>query len=70
MVADSFAELHDFAEKIGLGKHFFHKSSKVQHYDVSSKFYKKALAAGAVLVSSSEILARGRAMMLFKLYAD
>jgi hypothetical protein len=70
MVADTHAELHAFAEKIGLGRHFFHKSSKVQHYDVSSKFYRKAIEAGAQLTSRAGFLAHGKAMMLFEQMKD
>lgn len=63
MVADSYDELHAFAAKIGLGRHFFHKSAKYHHYDISSKFYGKALDNGAEIADSSTILEMSRKMM-------
>lgn len=63
LVADTYEELHKFAEILGVGKHFFHKSSKYHHYDISSKFYQKALDLGAQVVSSSTILRVSKQMM-------
>lgn len=63
MVADSYEELHEFAAMLGLGRHFFHKSAKYHHYDISSKFYQKALNMGAETVDSSTILEMSRKMM-------
>jgi hypothetical protein len=63
MVADTYEELHAFAAKIGVGRHFFHAKSRVHHYDVSSKHYAKAVEAGAWVMSSKEVLTRGKEMM-------
>ena len=63
LVADSYDELHEFATKLGVGRHFFHKSSKYHHYDISSKFYEKAIDLGAEKVHSSTILKMSRKMM-------
>jgi len=58
MVADSLEELHIFAEKIGLKKHFFEGVRKGHpHYDLTNKeIYNKAIVAGAQIVGSKEIL--------------
>lgn len=63
MVSDTYEELHVFAAKIGFPRHFFHSKARVHHYDVSSKFYDKAVAAGAFVTSSKDVLIRGKEMM-------
>lgn len=60
MVADSLTELHEFALKIGVKKHFFHKSKTAPHYDITNEQHKVALANNALLVTSKEILAKGK----------
>jgi len=60
MVADTIAELHEFAEKIGVKKHFFHKSPAAHHYDINSTQWEKAIREGAKRVSSRELLKIGK----------
>ncbi|MEU7278939.1 DUF4031 domain-containing protein [Streptomyces sp. NPDC045431] len=53
MISDvSFDELHAFAEKIGAPRRAFDRD----HYDVPSVRYADAVAAGAVEVSSREVV--------------
>jgi hypothetical protein len=54
MVADSEEELHAFAERMKLGRHWFHNSD---HYDVSEDFYERAIAMGAILVTTRALVA-------------
>lgn len=54
LVSDhSFAELHAFADRIGLPGRAFDGD----HYDLVADRYRSALAAGAVPVSSREVVA-------------
>jgi len=63
MVADSLEELHQFAAKIGVKPHFFHRSKTAPHYDITSDQHAVAIANGAVLVSSREVLAKGKLLL-------
>jgi muramoyltetrapeptide carboxypeptidase len=55
LVSDvSFEELHEFARRIGLPERGFHRD----HYDVPAESYDAVVAAGAVGVSSRELVAR------------
>ena len=55
LVSDvSYAELHDFAAGLGLPPRAFDRD----HYDVIAERYESAVAAGAMPVSSREIVAR------------
>ncbi len=55
LVSDaSFAELHAFAADLGLPRRAFERD----HYDVMAEHFDAAVAAGAVLVPSREIVAR------------
>ncbi|HKE71105.1 MAG TPA: DUF4031 domain-containing protein [Nocardioidaceae bacterium] len=51
---ESFDELHKFAREIGLPERGFHRD----HYDVPAERYDSVVAAGAVAVSSRELVAR------------
>ena len=62
LVADSFEELHDFAAKAGIKPHFFHRSARWQHYDVAEELRPAVIEAGAIEVSSREIVALAKAM--------
>jgi muramoyltetrapeptide carboxypeptidase len=53
----SYAELHDFARVIGIPERGFDRD----HYDVPSERYDDVIAAGAVPVSSRELIIRLRA---------
>lgn len=63
MVADSMEELHAFAERIGVKKHFFHRSKTAPHYDITSEQHAVALSHGAKLVDSREVLAKGKLLL-------
>lgn len=53
MVSDlSIEDLHSFAESIGVKRHWFHKD----HYDIREFEYERAIEAGAILVTSREIV--------------
>ncbi|HEV7823617.1 MAG TPA: DUF4031 domain-containing protein [Mycobacteriales bacterium] len=55
LVSDvSFAELHAFAEALGVPPRAFERD----HYDLPSERYAAAVALGAIPVSSREIVAR------------
>lgn len=55
LVSDaSYAELHAFAAGLGIPERAFDRD----HYDVMADRYAAAIAAGAQLVSSREIVAR------------
>lgn len=49
MLADTVAELHEFAAKIGLRREWFQPHSK-PHYDLSKTRRAAAIAAGAIEV--------------------
>jgi hypothetical protein len=69
VAADTVEELHAFAARIGLKRHFFHASAKHIHYDLAEEKRPEAVAAGAVEVTSRELarLARPRAEALAQL---
>ncbi|GAA2013482.1 DUF4031 domain-containing protein [Catenulispora yoronensis] len=55
LVSDaSFAELHTFADRIGVPARGFERD----HYDIPSHLYETAVAAGALPVASRELLRR------------
>lgn len=58
MVADTPAELHEMADKIGLRRSWFQDKSSIPHYDVSLS--KKALAImhGAEPITSKELVGK------------
>jgi hypothetical protein len=58
MVADSLEELHSFAEKMGIKKHFYEGVRKGHpHYDLTNKtVMSKVIENGAVVVSSKKVL--------------
>lgn len=62
LIADSLQELHEFALKIKIKKHFFHSSAKIKHYDVAEEMFQIAVDAGAVIIDSREIVKLGREM--------
>lgn len=53
----SYAELHGFAERIGLPRRAFERD----HYDVVEELFDDAVTAGATVVTSREIVRRLRA---------
>jgi hypothetical protein len=57
MISDNGIEdLHKFALTIGVKRHFFHSSAKIKHYDISGDQLDNAIIAGAVQVSSRELI--------------
>ena len=55
LVSDSsYAELHAFARRLDIPERGFERD----HYDVPERLYGAAVAAGAVPVSSREVVAR------------
>lgn len=52
MIADSYDELFQFAEILGLKKSWFHKD----HFDICLEKKKLALSLGAIEVSTKEIV--------------
>lgn len=56
MLADTVAELHEFAARIGLKREWFQPASR-PHYDLSKAKRAEALAAGAIEVDRYELSA-------------
>ena len=58
LVSDnSIEDLHTFAENLGLRREWFQRRS-IPHYDLVGERFELALARGAVLVSSRELVRR------------
>ncbi len=58
LVSDtSFAELHDFAARLGLPERAFHRD----HYDVPAELREEAIALGAAPVAARDLVKRLRA---------
>jgi hypothetical protein len=49
LVADTLAELHEFADKLGLRREWFQSKSRYPHYDVTVSMRDRALRLGAVM---------------------
>lgn len=58
LVADTIENLHIFAKKIGVKRHWFqNKKGKNQpHYDIKGVFIEKARANGAIQVTRRELV--------------
>lgn len=54
---ESFEELHEFARRTGVPERGFHRD----HYDVPGELYSQVVDAGALAVSSRDLVARLRA---------
>lgn len=57
-------ELHRLAAKIGMKRSWFQNRPNLPHYDLRPSMRAKAIAAGAVAVSSLELVRRCRRPML------
>lgn len=57
MAADTLEELHAMAVRLGVEKHFQNKPS-APHYDICKANRDRAIAFGAVEVSSRQLLTR------------
>lgn len=55
MLADTVAELHEFAERIGCKREWFQPLSR-PHYDLSKTYRVAALRAGAVSLTRRELV--------------
>lgn len=60
MYADSEAELHVFAEKIGLKKSWFQRNRTVNHYDLTPSKRVLAIRAGALEHNCQDAVAKWR----------
>ena len=60
LVADDLEELHHFAQRLSLPRSWFHRRASLPHYDVTTCARVQALRAGALPVTSREIVLRGR----------
>jgi len=58
LVADTLKELHTFARRIGLKRHFFHGTRKGHpYYDLTNKrIKKKVISKGATLIPIRKVL--------------
>jgi hypothetical protein len=56
MVATTVNELHEFAASIGISKSSYHNGSKRPHYDITEEQRESAIKAGAVEVTSRDIV--------------
>lgn len=61
LMGDTLSELHAFAERIGCKPSWYHGKARHPHYDLTEKWRLKAIEAGAVPMSTREILKRRRA---------
>jgi hypothetical protein len=57
LVADTEAELHTFAQSMGLRRTWYQDHATHPHYDLTTgNAYRRALELGAVIVTAREIL--------------
>jgi len=60
MIADTIAELHEMADRIGVHRKWFQSRSAVPHYDICKSKRAKAVSLGAVELTSRELATVGR----------
>ena len=60
MVATTYDELHEFALKIGVKHHFFHKTADLPHYDITEEQAQLAIENGATLVNTRDLIRLAR----------
>lgn len=48
MIADTAAELHEMADKVGLKRSWFQGNASTPHYDVAKSVREKAIKAGTI----------------------
>lgn len=63
LMADTLAELHAFAARLGLPRHAFQNRTSGAHYDVPAPLREQALALGAVPISRHRDRALVRAVI-------
>lgn len=54
MTADTMDELHDMAKRIGMRREWFQDKRHHQHYDVTKSRRDRAIACGAIPLSTRE----------------
>ena len=69
LVADSLDELHTFARLLGLKRSWFQGEASSPHYDITVVIREKALALGAVQVSSEQLVLHARRIKKEREYA-
>lgn len=57
LAADTLAELHTFAERVGIKRCWFHNNARHPHYDVTDEQRAGAIEAGAVEVDERTVVA-------------
>lgn len=63
MMSDvSLEDLHRFAAETGIKKHFFHNTRSCPHYDITEEQIKQVKDAGAIQISSKEMVLIARKM--------
>ena len=56
MMADDLAELHGFAKRIGVARHWFHRTKRHPHYDLVEAERVKAIDAGAIAMPALDLM--------------
>lgn len=56
LVADTLEELHNFAQQLGLKRHWFQDRSFYPHYDVTMPVRQRALRLGAISADRKTII--------------
>lgn len=54
LTADTLSELHEFAGRLGLKQSWFQNHDLIPHYDITETKRQKAIALGAIPISTSE----------------
>jgi Protein of unknown function (DUF4031) len=62
LVADSLAELHQFAARLGLKRAWFQEMASYPHYDVTTSVRERALALGALPSRKRQMIASATLM--------
>ncbi len=60
LIADDEAELHEFAERLGLKREWYQTDSVLRHYDIPKHTREEAIAMGAVQISRAQMVSRIR----------
>lgn len=57
MLADSPAQLHEMADRIGLARRWYQRDASTPHYDLPRDKRAEAIAAGAIEVDRRDLVA-------------
>ena len=63
LMADTLAELHAFAERLGIPRRAFQDKASGAHYDVTAELREDALRLGAIAISRHRDRAQVRAVI-------